>query len=1137
MSARTFPLSSPPSRRGFRQALNGCVAAVMALIWSGVLPALAQSQADEEGAIRFVQQVSRSLEAIEDGEREAPRDRWDPQYVVDTVGIEPADLYAWVRDEVEWMPYPGALRGPTGVLMDRVGNSLDQALLLAELLLRAGNDVRLAHAKLPPEAARTLWQRLLAERSAATAPTDQAPAPQGGEPTSDAALETAGLQPVAAEDPGAQEETVKALGEEVFEVDVPTDPMEAAELYELDTQAVSGELANAAAHAGRITTGMDVRILDQALRLLRLVALPEPDPAAVTDAAAAALADYWWVQLNDGGGWIDLDPIGAAEMGSALMPAAETFSPDALPEAMEYAVTLRVVTEQWRDGATAERVVLEQTVRPRDMMGQTITIGHMPMLWTSNWPELGDDTLQIKLRSAVYAQREWLPFISIGDEQLALSSVRDTGEFNEFPAPPNPFAAVGVPAAGIFSKAGDLLSSDDQGVAPATSPIAPRPEGELVAEWLDFVVTGPGGVRTTRRELFDLIGPAARATGDIGTLTMSDEKRLTRAMAMLTETHVALFSARLAPEFIVHVAAQHALAGRGLMEEAGRDPFSKAPANAGEIFAKLPPLAAAAIAVAATRLDANPLATSVYLDRPNIIAEHATLTRGKGGDLFVRHAIDIVENGVGIDPAEQASPGALRLIQGVADTNAEALVLGNGREETGTADAFAAAPLDASWTLLRPGQESGLVGLGLAPDIAARITADLGAGKLALVPTGQGGADGQIAGWWRIDPATGETLGMGANGWGAAMVEYALVLIAQTIIAEIECQIAKSVTAGLKAGSVQAAVSKEAYLTKAEAILCGVNGILSGLRGMLVGALQNKIYEKYKVPTGGSGSGTPSASTGANPTGGPNPSRPGSGTSPYGSGAGTGGNSASGGPGAGAGNKPSSPAAPPSGGANPAAGPAPNSNPAGSNAPAAAAASQGQAGASAGKSQAASPQNNPAPAPTKEQAYRNAVDAARMEGEAVRSFEAAKAKAAQPGATPADQAAAEQARQQAVSAEASANAARQDAIAHGVDPAQWQAAYKQGLQGSAPGSGAGAPGSSGWAGWPDGQGPVSAPAAGAGQPAANGSGTLPGIGGGGSSVPASAASPDTTIVDMQSPVATTLTGLAGLGGAGGNLGL
>ncbi|WP_423068521.1 hypothetical protein [Devosia sp. CN2-171] len=1112
--------------------INGFLAALMAFMWSGLLPVLAQSADDEEGAIRFIQQVSRSLEAIEDGEREAPRDRWDPQYVVDTVGIEPAHLYAWVRDEVVWMPYPGALRGPTGVLMDRIGNSLDQALLLAELLRRAGHEVRLARAKLPPETARTLWQRMLAERNRATASVDQAIAPQGGASALDSGLGTAGLQPVAAGEPSSEgAEAVEELGEDVFEVDVPTDPMEAAELYELDAEAVSGELSNAAARAERISVGMDTRVLDQALRLLRLVALPETDPAEVAEATAAALADYWWVQLNEGGGWIDLDPIGAAEMGSALIPAAETFNPDALPQEMEYAVTLRVATEQWRDGATQEHVIVEQTFRPRDMMGRTITIGHMPMLWTADWPELGDETLQIKLRSAVYAQREWLPFISIGDEQLALSSVRDTGELNEFPAPPNPFAAVGVPAAGIFSKAGDLLSSDDQGAQPDTSSVAPRPEGELVAEWLDFVVTGPDGTRTSRREIFDLIGPAARASGDIGTLTLSDEKKLARAMAMLAETHVVLFSARLAPEFIVHVAAEHALAGRSFFEEVGRDPFSKAPANAGEIFAKLPPLAAAAIAVAATRLDANPLANSVYLDRPNIIAEHATLTRGKGGDFFVRHAIDIVENGVGIDPAEETAT-SLRMIQGIADTNAEALVLGNGAENSGTADAFAATPIDDSWTLLRPGDSSALAGLDLPPDVAARIAADLEAGKLAIVPTRQRTADGQIAGWWRIDPVTGETLGMGPNGWGAAMVEYALVLIAQTVIAMLECQIAKSVTAGLKAGSTSAALQRQAVLTKSEAILCGVNGVLSGLRGMLVGAVQTKIYEKYKAPASSPGSGTPSASTGGTGTGAANASRPGSGTAPQG-GAGTGAAPAPGGSGAGSGNQPSSPAGQASSGSNSPAGSAASSNPGA--APPAAPAAQSQAAGPASKSQpAAAPPSNPGAAPSKDQAYRNAVDAARKEGEAVRTFEAAKAKADQPGATPADKAAADQARQQALGAEASANAARQEAIAHGVDPAQWQGAYQQGLQGSGTGSGTGAASNSGWSGWSGGQGPVAPPSAVAGSPAPAGSGTLPGLGG---PAPASAAPASTTIRDMQSPVATTMTGLAGLGGAGSNLGL
>ena len=83
--------------------------------------------------------------------RDAPRDRWDPAYVVKALGRNPDTLFAWVRENTTWIPYRGVLRGPMGVLMDRQGNSLDRATLLAALLVEAGHEARLA-----PFAARLL---------------------------------------------------------------------------------------------------------------------------------------------------------------------------------------------------------------------------------------------------------------------------------------------------------------------------------------------------------------------------------------------------------------------------------------------------------------------------------------------------------------------------------------------------------------------------------------------------------------------------------------------------------------------------------------------------------------------------------------------------------------------------------------------------------------------------------------------------------------------------------------------------------------------------------------------------------------------------------------------------------------------
>ena len=135
--------------------------------WMGVSqPLISQAaesvNADSTRALAYAVQLKRSLQAIEDGRQQAPRDRWDPQFIVDTVGISPAALYSYVRSNVGWVPYRGQLRGPVGTLMDRRANSLDMSLLLARLLTLAGHDVRLAHAELSEDTVDKLWQNLSA---------------------------------------------------------------------------------------------------------------------------------------------------------------------------------------------------------------------------------------------------------------------------------------------------------------------------------------------------------------------------------------------------------------------------------------------------------------------------------------------------------------------------------------------------------------------------------------------------------------------------------------------------------------------------------------------------------------------------------------------------------------------------------------------------------------------------------------------------------------------------------------------------------------------------------------------------------------------------------------------------------------
>src|SRR5262249_23027762 len=151
------------------------------------------------------------------------------------VGRDPAALFRWVQRNTNWIPYRGLLRGATGVLMDREGNSLDRAVLLGTLLTRAGHTVRLAHGDLGRKEAVKLLPSLVAARLA--------PAPQDAEPTA------------------ASESEVRTV----------------AAQYHLDGAAVERTLDAQQTAFERLVDTLNHRVTDQTSRLL--AALGHPDSA------------------------------------------------------------------------------------------------------------------------------------------------------------------------------------------------------------------------------------------------------------------------------------------------------------------------------------------------------------------------------------------------------------------------------------------------------------------------------------------------------------------------------------------------------------------------------------------------------------------------------------------------------------------------------------------------------------------------------------------------------------------------------------------------------------------------------------------------------------------------------------------
>jgi hypothetical protein len=643
-----------------------------------------------------------SLRALEIRERSAPRDRWDPAFVIGQVGRDPDALLAWVRSNTFWIPYHGELRGPVGVLMDRQGNSLDRAMLLATLLQKAGYTVRLAHRELSSDESEELLPRLIAERL-------------------DGLVGANALQPdvLSTDSDGHSPKDWTNTQLRTF-----------TDLY----------------------SQLRARAADQADRLL--VQLPKARVGETWDArlraASEACRDHWWVQFDQGGAWIDLDPVaGPAPADRIARDPDRTMLPDEIPGQLRHEIAIRVIAEHWvNDSGAREEQVFERVIRPMDVVGAPLVL----QFWPASWPtELNaDPDARFGFRAAALEQTEWTAALLEGTQVAAQATIHATGDTHSLGT--NPFGLGG----GI---AGALGSRGPRQPQSSNAPV-------LTAVWIEYAIRIPGQApQTLRRTVFDLLGPARRKRSNHAQFTVDEAQRLDRSLALMMRTEILPMSAELAPEFVAHLGAESLLANRTLMRALSRGGATLDPTQERKLADGAGPAVSPLYAVALGRFLAG--STHVFIDRPNVLTRHQYPARTSAG-YVLRDAVDIVANSIGIDPSEPDAFSA-RVAQGVFDTNTETLLHTGAGVVPNTADESEAS---RDWISISPADHSSIQQLRVSEDVHDRILDDLDANRQIVVPRQPATANGsQIVGWWQIDRVSGDTLGVGSNGWGQSLSE------------------------------------------------------------------------------------------------------------------------------------------------------------------------------------------------------------------------------------------------------------------------------------------------------------------------------------------------------------------------------
>lgn len=662
------------------------------------------------------------LAKLSEASAEIPAETYEPQAVVDETGSDVEALFAWVRDNTYLVPYRGSLRGPAGVLMDKLGNSLDRALLLHDLLAKAGHEARLAHATLTEGQARDILDK-------AVAPPAEA--------------ETAAGPALSAADKEAIEGYAAEFG------------LDAKTLF----QAVDDEVARRARLARRATEG-EKGILTNLLDLTAKHRTQAPDDE--TRRGIDDLRDHWWVQADTESGTVDLDPsLPDAAPGKALTEADETTAPDGLDEGMIHRIVLRVVMERWADGRLEEQEILRRELHPSETAGRRMILSHAP----ADWPDMPDmlrrKDAPKRLHDAILKQKGWTPVLNLGDEEERGAGFSDAGRLQ---AKGEPKKRSGGPLGGL---GGGLTGGLTGG---GGEPQAAEAKSILTAEWIEYEVLSPGRpARKVRREVFDLIGPSGRSGSAVSRPQVDDAARLTRSLALLGRTEILPLYCRWSEDYARYLADGHLLAEQEALLSFYDADTLKEPEEVLEKLSQLDRLPAALYQIArAGRVPGG------YLASPNILSLHSIFWEDAKGVLQRGAAIDIVDNAGAVRPALAGEAFQIRLAQGVRDSVRESALSAPAQGDDPLTRFYREADKAAvGWLAASPADGGALSGVGLAPDLVARLREAMRDGDVVVFPKRAVVLDGRpVVRWWRVDPASGDALVLDERGWGQAMTSY-----------------------------------------------------------------------------------------------------------------------------------------------------------------------------------------------------------------------------------------------------------------------------------------------------------------------------------------------------------------------------
>jgi hypothetical protein len=454
-------------------------------------------------------------------------------------------------------------------------------------------------------------------------------------------------------------------------------------------------------------------------------------PAGFTALPGPERDGHLWVQAASGPAWLDLDPsLPRAIPGDA--PGAASMTHDVLPKVLRHRLSFAIIGETAMGGILREETLLEADAFADELAGLSIGV--------LNVEREGLKAIGANIEAGLEGGTTYLPCLVLGDD-----------------------VAVGP---GVLRFGGDPSADPFGPVAAATAGPA---EGEPTAEWVQVTITSPGAAPiVVRREIFDRIGPAARAAGapDLASLPIAELVQLEPATP-----------ADYLPALRSHWLTVHngILGGEALGRALEDTEVERALAKPVHMYHTVREAAGVALGL--------PAGARMFAARPNLVS--MTVGQGVDGDgqLVISPSLDIWHReleAVPVSDVAQSMP--VRVMAGVLAHVTERLMTGDaGDGGPGPTAASVGALFDAAG---QRGIEMGIFTdtsqvaiLPYPPDAKERLREAVEAGWVAIGPVRPVTlGDTERVGWWLVEPSTGSTVDQMDDGRGVVIGGQTVVM-------------------------------------------------------------------------------------------------------------------------------------------------------------------------------------------------------------------------------------------------------------------------------------------------------------------------------------------------------------------------